>query len=328
MASIQPRSGKFRVSVCKDRVRETATFETRKEAVGWGKRREVEIPNELRRARSGATLAQVIERFIAEEVPERGDDRREINALKRLARTLPCAGKRIAKIDADDLQEWVRWRKSGGVKGSTVNRELNLLSAVFETARKSWKLIAHNPLRDVERPENPPPRVRRISHDEEKRVLDALDHNPAAPRSPRQLLAVAFLLALETGMRQGEILGLRWEHVYLEARYVHLPKTKNGDARDVPLSRCAVELIRALPATGPRCIMLSSSQADHLWRDNCIKAAGLVDLHFHDSRHEACTRLARKLPIADLARMLGWRDINSLRVYYNPTASEIALRLD
>lgn len=326
MASIQPRSGKFRVSVCKDRVRETATFEKRKEAVAWGKRREVEIPNEIRRARTRATLGQVIERFISEVVPERGDDRREINALKRLA-ALPVAALPLAKVGADELQEWVRQRLAEGRKGSTVNRELNVLSAVYEVARTRWKLVAHNPVHELKRPANPPPRVRRISGDEEKRVLAALNHNPDAAHSPRQLLAVAFALALETGMRQGEILGMRWEHVDLEARYVHLPKTKNGDARDVPLSTCAAELIRALPLIGPLCFTLSSTKADHLWRDACSKA-GIIDLHFHDSRHEACTRLARKqLPIEDLARMLGWRDINSLRVYYNPTASEIAARL-
>ena len=58
-----------------------------------------------------------------------------------------------------------------------------------------------------------------------------------------------------------------------------------------------------------------------------IKNTGLKDLHFHDTRHEAITRLARKVDVLDLARMVGHRDINSLRVYYNATASEIASRL-
>lgn len=56
--------------------------------------------------------------------------------------------------------------------------------------------------------------------------------------------------------------------------------------------------------------------------------AKFVDLTFHDARHEACTRLARKLEVLDLARMIGHRDPRSLMIYYNPTASEIAERLD
>lgn len=88
MASIQPRSGKFRVGVCKNGVRESATQPTRREAIEWGKRREVEIQDEATRVRTRLTLAEAILR----ELPER-TDQREVNTLKRLARSMPCADK-------------------------------------------------------------------------------------------------------------------------------------------------------------------------------------------------------------------------------------------
>ena len=128
-------------------------------------------------------------------------------------------------------------------------------------------------------------------------------------------------------MRQGEIWGLDWAQVNLAGRYVTLLDTKNGMRRDVPLSKRAGALLEIMPQREGKVFDTSQNGAAHLFR-RAVKAAGIENLTFHDSRHEAITRLARKLQVLDLARMVGHKNIQTLMIYYNATASEIANRLD
>ncbi|MCC4619339.1 tyrosine-type recombinase/integrase [Xanthomonas cassavae CFBP 4642] len=108
---------------------------------------------------------------------------------------------------------------------------MNLLRAVLEVARRDWRWIRENPMRDVRWPKTPKGRARRISNEEVEMLARAF--------------GVWDKLQAETATRSGEILGLTWPNIHLDAQYVHLPKTKNGDARDVPLSRRACEILRA-----------------------------------------------------------------------------------
>ena len=141
-------------------------------------------------------------------------------------------------------------------------------------------------------------------------------------------LAVCFLLALETAMRQGELWNLDWMYVHLNRRHVTLTDTKNGTRRDVPLSKRAVELFGKLsPKRNGPVFHSKQSSADMLFR-RAVKRSGIEDLKFHDSRHEALTRLAQKVVVLDLARMTGHKDPRSLMIYYNATAEVIAARLD
>ena len=120
-------------------------------------------------------------------------------------------------------------------------RELNTLSHAIETAIREWGLwLPRNPVKMVRRPSVPQGRKRRLEDGEEERLLAACDRG----RTP--LLRQLVILAIETGMRRGELLGLRWEHVHLAKRIVHLPLTKNGESRDVPLSRRATDTLTAL----------------------------------------------------------------------------------
>ena len=139
-------------------------------------------------------------------------------------------------------------------------------------------------------------------------------------------VAVAFLLALETALRRGELLTLEWSRVQLEQRWVQLDMTKNGDKRKVPLSSRAVELLRLLPRVGADCFSVSLESFDTTFR-RAVRQAGIEGLHFHDTRHEALTRLAGKLSVLELARMVGHRDPRSLMIYFNATSEELADKL-
>ena len=131
------------------------------------------------------------------------------------------------------------------VSSGTVLKDLGLLSALINTGRTEWGLenvFRTNPVSLISKPRAPRPRDRRLEEGELEKLLDfnsSSNHNA--------WFKPVVLFAIETGMRRGEILSLCWQHVHLDKRYVHLPDTKNGDSRDVPLSPQAMELLRELP---------------------------------------------------------------------------------
>jgi integrase len=329
MATYRKRGSTWRAEIAKNGVRLSGSFGSKAEAVAWATEKEAEL------GRGGAvapvannkTFADALRRYQLEVSPTKKGARWESLRLAVILQ-LEWASERISRITPDHLAKW-RDGRLKAVKASTVNRELNLISAVFEHARREWKWLAINPVRDVRRPTNPRPRDRRITQSEENAMLRCLGYERSqVPVTLQQHLAAAFLLALETGMRQGEILGLTWDRVFMRQRFVRLEMTKNGDTRNVPLSSAAVRLLELQPRVlgEPRCFQIESASADALWRKARTKAK-IKDLRFHDSRHEAITRLAKRLDVLDLARMIGHRDPKSLMIYYNATASELASRL-
>jgi integrase len=107
---------------------------------------------------------------------------------------------------------------------------------------------------------------------------------------------------------------------------VHVRQSKNGDERQVPISQRAVELLSLLPKEEEGVFPVNAGSFGVCFREVC-KELGIVDLHFHDTRHEAVSRLARVFPILQLAAVIGHRDLKSLQVYYNPTVQELAQHL-
>ena len=344
MATFTKRKSKqgivWRAEVARLGVRDSRTFDTKAEAIAWATEREADILATQGRSGKPAkrTLRQAVERYIEEVAPSKPGGRWEEIRLKLFMRITPDLPELlVGDITSDDMGKWRDARQAGRLLGrserpvaaSSVNRELNLWSAVFEIARTEWKWIRENPMHGLRRPMNPPPRNRRVSTEEQEAICTALDYQEGAvPNSMQQELAVAFLVALETGMRKSELLGLTKTTARLDERRAILPRTKNGDRREVPLPSKAVDLLRLLPGddTG-KLFRLSAATADVLFRRAVVKA-GLNDLHFHDTRHEACTQLAKRVDVLSLARIIGHRDLKSLMVYYNPTAVELADQLD
>lgn len=227
----------------------------------------------------------------------------------------------MGDLASQDFAAW-RDRRLKEVAPGSVRREMVLMSAVLTVARKEWGAIAKNPLADVAKPRPPAPRDRRPTQDEIDRLVfvGGIGLNNATARAVH-----AFLFAIETAMRAGEIARLTWGDISLSKRTAHLSHTKNGEARSVPLSGAAVTLLEALPELTPA-FGLSARQIDVLFRKVRDKA-GIENLTFHDSRHEAITRLSRKLEVLELARMVGHKNLNELLTYYNETAEELARKL-
>lgn len=319
MASIRQRGSTWRAELYKDGVRESQSFSTKRQAVAWAQQREAELVG----ARlPDHTVRQALERFATEVSPKHRGERWELSRIRLLCRD-KLADVRLPALRPIHLAEW-RERRLQVVSGASVRREMNLLQSVFKVCRKDWGWLNSDPLADVDRPPNPPSRRRRISQDEIDRITLALGYDGGAPVTVSDRIALAFLFALETAMRSGEILGLTW--VDIGPKSVQLPRTKNGDMRRVPLSARAREIINLLPSDAMTVFNVAGATKDVLFR-RARDAAKVSNLHFHDSRAEAIWRLSKKLDVMELARMIGHRDLKSLLFYYNADPDELADRL-
>jgi len=131
-------------------------------------------------------------------------------------------------------------------------------------------------------------------------------------------------------MRQGEILKLEWEHINLRSRIAHLPETKNGSKRDVPLSLKARDaLIRLGVKPKGRVFGYTSNGLKSAWRIMCQRLS-IEDLHFHDLRHEACSRLFElgTLDVMEIAAISGHKSLAMLKRYTHLKASKLVKKLE
>jgi integrase len=189
-----------------------------------------------------------------------------------------------------------------------------------------------SPMPNAVLPKPGKPRNRRINEREIEALVAACGYQYGEPpTNAMHRIALAFLFAIETCMRTGEICSLGRSQVH--DRHVHLLKTKNGDEREVPLSKRAREILKLLPADLDPVFGLSAASLDVLFRRIRATAAEQVSsvksIHFHDTRREAASRLSKRLEVMELARMGGWRNVNILyKTYYSIPVEDIAAKLD
>jgi integrase len=329
MASFTKRGDQWRAQVLKRGIRATKTFRTKAEAIFWANQREAEIETgQPIFAADNNSMHAALLRFYTNVTPGRRGYRWEQVRLKRFMRELPFVERPIAYIQPEEIANW-RDQRLKQVKGTSVRRDMNLLRAVFEIARKEWRWLKVNPMDDVSKPPEARPRTRIISDDETQRLCEALGYFGGRPETMQHDVALAMLLALETAMRAGELFGLEWARVHAGKRYIELldGTTKNLDRREVPLSKRAIEILDLMRGRGDKVFKVSQSSADALFR-KAKHRIKLSNLHFHDLRATALTRLARKLDVLELAKMIGHRDPRSLMIYFREEAATIAARLD
>lgn len=210
------------------------------------------------------------------------------------------------------------------LSASSVRLEMSLLSNFFDICRIEWGLCDDNPVLKVRKPKTPPGRERRLTAREDRLILRY------AHQHVNQDLYSIIVLALETAMRQGEILSLQWEHINLKTRIAHLPTTKNGTKRDVPLSIKARDaLVRMGVKPAGRVFAYTNEGFKSTWRFMMIKLA-IVDLHFHDLRHEAISRLAElgTLDVMEIAAISGHKSLAMLKRYTHLRAQRLVRKLE
>ncbi|NCG54492.1 tyrosine-type recombinase/integrase [Serratia fonticola] len=276
------------------------------------------------------TLSAALQRYAGAVSRHKKGASQEFYRIEGLRRHA-LAHKLLHHITSQDIARYrderlatVSPRTGRPLAANSVRLELALLSDVFNVARIEWATCRDNPVTLVRKPRLPPGRTRRLSTTERRRLM------AEAKNYPNPACHHIIQLALETAMRQGEILALRWEHIDLRRGIAHLPVTKNGECRDVPLS---AQARAALTAVGERPDGAVFGYGRHgfnsAWQ-KVLKRAGITGLHFHDLRHEALSRLAegRRLDILELSAISGHKTLTMLKRYVHLKAEDLVKKLD
>ena len=330
MATIVQRGNKWRVQIRLRGVTRSNTFERHADAKAWAARTESQILDGLQgNASRNKTLGDIAQRYLEEVTPQKRGQREESYRIGRILQA------HLSTIYLSDLrpQDIADWRddRLKEVSSASVIREITTISAICNQAMREWGLLNDNPVLKISKPKPTKARTRRPTEQEIEELCKAmlLTENTTKPELVTQRVALALLFAIETAMRAGEICGLTWNDIYLTKRIAHLPITKNGSSRDVPLSKRAIEIIEKLKGIDEKSVFnVDAKTLDVLFRrarDKCE----IEDLHFHDTRREALTRMSKKVPVEMLAKISGHKDLRILlNVYYRPEMSDIASLLD
>lgn len=301
MATITRRGpGKYQCQVRRLGYRtQTKTFPTITEAKAWTVRTEAS----LRADRSSEPFSTIIERYRDTVTPTKRQARQESYRIKWLL-AHPIASVRLDKLSPHHIAQYKAHRlaqvRSKGRDGSqAVLHCLNLISAILTTAQKDWGIRVDNPVREIRKPRQKEGRARRLSDDERTTLL----------AKSEGLLRDIIVVALETGMRRGEIHRISRDNLK-EGRLLHIPITKNGHPRTIPVSALAYEVI------GQReTFHMTEPQFRYQW-GALLSRAKITDLHFHDLRHEAVSCLFEKgLNVPEVALISGHRDYRMLQRY-------------
>lgn len=269
---------------------------------------------------ASSSLSWLLDRYESEVTATKKSavsEKYRIGKLKRF----DIASRSIYTITADDVSEFLRDLKADGVAAPGQRKYCALLSQVFNTAAKRWRLKVSNPIATMELPSAGKARNRRLEGDEAAKLFEALDHENA--------LAGAFVrLAVETAMRRGELVGLLWDDVNIESQVAELHDTKNGDARRVPLSKAAVKILLDIPEPHKgRVLPIHPSALRGAW-DRTMEKTGIKDLRVHDLRHEATSRLFEKgLDSMEVAAITGHKTLQMLKRYTHLRAEDLAKKL-
>lgn len=327
----------WRAQIERAGVRTSKTFATKAAASAWAAAEETALLAGSKGSFPARTLAEAFHRYELEVSPKKRGSRAESLRFAAVERDFPdLAGKVLHKITTPDLAAW-RDARLKKVSQSSVLREAAQLRNVWTVAAREWKWCGEpSPWRGVKLPPKGHARTRRTGWAEVRMILRHLGYHPGkAPATPSQEVAHAYLIAQHTAMRAGEVQGLARSSVDLVRRVVTLVTHKTVEAegtRFVPITKRAARVMRVLDASAAAhkrdaYFTITSQSLDVLFRKARDRLL-LENLHFHDSRADALTRMARKVDVMTLARISGHRDLRQLLdAYYRETPAEIAARL-
>lgn len=327
------RGDSWRITVRHKGQRFTATYPTEEQCIQWATSKTIELRLEASNSEEQLvhiTYKQLFEKYYAEVSSKlRGYSyvKQQLSSFEKYWGRL--ANESIHSITPQIVTKWRNDRLKQVAPG-TVHRQMGLYSSIFTYAKNELFLIKENPFIGISKPQKPAPRSRLVSDEEIELILQGLKYQwGCEPTEPSHFVAWSFLFAMETAMRRGEIIRIEWKHVHED--FIHLPITKNGSPRDVPLTHAAKHLLSILPKAKGKLIPHNDNSFRLIWERN-LRRVGLNGVvRFHDSRHEAITRFVnqKKLPVEILAKVTGHKTINTLiNTYYNPSASDIAKMLN
>lgn len=252
------------------------------------------------------TVYELLDRYEREHVVKKRGARFYAPIIKRFQNEI--GDMTLAEIIPKVLVEYKSKRYAEGVGPATINREIAVLSSAFNLAAREWEWCRSNPCAKIKPEKEPPGRDRYLTREEEKKLLDGCSN----------WLQDIVVFALNTGMRQGEILSLRWPSVDLFRRTATVERSKNGEKRTIPVNEAVMELLKvkskvrsiSCDLVFPNSVgkVIERGNLERSWRAGKRKAK-LDDFRFHDLRHTFATRLVQAgVDVYKVQKLLGHKD--------------------
>jgi integrase len=315
MAYIRKRLGKWQCVIrVKGKPPTTKTFLIKKDAKLWGKKTELHFfreDNDIQKS-DYPLFKECLERYRDEVVINKRSRIMETKLISYLLKE-SFVNYKLNFVDSRVVALY-RDRALKTLKSSSVRRRLAIVSHMYTIAKKEWGYKIENPVLNIRKPKSPEPRNRRFTNDELTKLIKG---NRASPK-----LRLIIQIALETAMRQGEILRVKLEDINGNTLFIPIAKTK---PRTIPLTLKAMSLLNnaELPfnITGNALSKQFKKLCDHY---------GIEDAHFHDLRRQSLTNfmLERNLSVAETMMIAGHSDPKMLlRTYNNLKVEDVAKKL-
>ncbi|MHB8258317.1 MAG: site-specific integrase [Acidiferrobacterales bacterium] len=339
MATIGKFKGRWQARVrLKGHSTQCKTFRSRRDALGWAQdteaalRRATPSAEQARRLAGALSLRVLLDRYEQEVTPRKRSAERERYMMRNLRAEPELVDKPIGEVTASDISSW-RIRRLENVAEGTALREWSLLQHLFEVARRDWGIDVQNPLKLARRPKPALARERRLKEKEEAQLL------AACRKAYVSWLEPLVCLAIDTAMRQGELLSLTWENIDLDDGYAYIPadQTKTSKARTVPLSprnrRMLKQMVSAVSngkkrtASQGRLFPVTRNALRLAWT-RTLERAGITGLRFHDLRHEATSRFFEMgLDTMEVAAITGHETLQMLKRYTHLQTRQLVRKL-
>lgn len=314
------------------RIYKSKTFDTQREAFRWEKKflYEVDAGIITKESLKKRRISDAIQKYIATVLPQRPKNARNI------LQHLKWWGERIGNYQISEVTPAIcaecrdQLLKEVGPKGkvrksATALRYIATMSAVFECCMKDWMWTSQNPLRSIKKPSPGRRKTRFFTLEEISKI-----HNLCTSSNSIYILPI-FTIAIHTGMRKGEILGLRWENIFFKENEIHLPDSKNGEPRDIAMTSDVLKALSkwALSNGSPNSGLVFPSpkkpnkpvDIKSTW-ERILTKAGITDGSFHTIRHTTCSFLA-SLNVSPtlIARIVGHKDSRTTDIYIDAVKS-------
>jgi integrase len=325
---------------------ERKNFETETAAVAWAANFAREVNTKAGSDFYDLTFLDLMNRFLDEVSIKTIKHPKNVAMVKYFSNTL-IAGTTIKKypimgINLQDLckQDFIDFRniRTKEVGDGTFRRDWSRFHNAMSIASGEWGWIHRNIMKGIRVPTEPAHRCRRVSTEEQIAIREFLIGTEAKKPSVRKIhlqVAILFQLAIETALRFSELISLKKEEIYLEDGYLNVTgvepnaKKSNSAIRSVPLTPLAKSLLSdaiSFSWNDDFIFSVSHRKANQVFRGAC-QSLSIKDLHFHDSRHEATSQLAKIYNVLELAKIIGHRDVQSLMTYYQPTINELVSKM-
>lgn len=332
MASIRKRGKRYQVRVCIDGTKDAATFATLQEAKAWAETMEVRLNEDdgsLFMKAKRMSFAELTRQYIDQVCPYHKSGKNEARRLRYII-SHPWAQESVLAITWEEIRQYLEGLTDGSksqsgkpLNPSTVRQAGMLISGVYTWAKDEIFPFLVNPVRQKYLPRASPGRDRRMTEEEEIRLVEGFR------QAPTPYYLYAFLFAITSTMRYSEIFALTWQQVNLEEGIVSLSDGKTG-ARKVPLAAEARELLGQVPRKrGDDHVFPVRKESFRIYFNRMLRRYGIKNLRFHDMRHEGASRWAMRMGnIYLLQKVTGHRTLSMLNRYVNMELGEVVAAMD